>query len=241
MRRAWWRFRATPATRGSRSGSAGAEQYEVIPAYVDYAPDRPGLRPGPRRGAGRAGLPADAEVVGWVGRFMPQKDPATLAARGARSCSPRGPELHACFVGDGPLRGEVERELRSAAASLDRAHFAGFRSDVRRLYPAFDVLLHTSRWEGQPRVIQEAVAERVPVVTARVAGHRETCSGPRRWASRSTPATRPRSRRGRPRRWTTAWPAAPAAGAERGAVARAQRRGAGAAAATCELYERAAG
>jgi glycosyltransferase involved in cell wall biosynthesis len=36
--------------------------------------------------------------------------------------------------------------------------------------PAFDVVIHVSRWEGQPRVVQESIAERVPVVATRVSG-----------------------------------------------------------------------
>ena len=82
------------------------------------------------------------------------------------------PGLHACFVGDGPDRPAVERQL--AGHEFDgRVHFAGLRRDVRSLYAGFDVLVHTSRWEGQPRVPQEAIAERVPVVTARVPGTRD--------------------------------------------------------------------
>ena len=108
---------------------------------------------------------------------MPQKDPVTLARAVAALLRSR-PALHACFVGDGPERELVEREL-SSNGSAERLHFAGFRKDIRPLYAAFDVLLHTSRWEGQPRVPQEAIAERVPVVTARVAGTAELIgSGP---------------------------------------------------------------
>jgi glycosyltransferase involved in cell wall biosynthesis len=156
---------------GLSHGIGRPDQYAVIPAYVDYGPSNPD--PARARADARASLslPADAEVVGWVGRFMPQKDPSTLALA-VVDLLRRRPDALVCFIGDGPLRDEVEAEL-GAAGLLERARFAGFRSDVRSLYPAFDVLLHTSRWEGQPRVIQEAVAERVPVVTARVAGTRD--------------------------------------------------------------------
>jgi glycosyltransferase involved in cell wall biosynthesis len=60
-----------------------------------------------------------------------------------------------------------------------RVVITGERDDARKLYPAFDVLVHTSRWEGHPRVVREALAERVPVVTAHVAGTDVISSDPR--------------------------------------------------------------
>lgn len=167
------------ATRdeGLALGIGRPGQYEVIPVWVDYRPSDPDT--GHARDAARRelGLSLDAEVLGWVGRFMPQKEPHALA-RALREVLERRPEAHACLIGDGPLRPEVERELGSAGL-LERTHFAGFRTDVRRLYPAFDVLLHPSRWEGQPRVIHEAIAERVPVVAAGVPGTREILAAAR--------------------------------------------------------------
>jgi glycosyltransferase involved in cell wall biosynthesis len=162
---------------GVRLDIGRAAQYEVIPEYVDYEPAHADFEATRRAARESLRLPADAEVVGWVGRFMPQKDPDTLVAA-TRSLLEARPELHACFVGDGPDRARVERALGGNALG-GRVHFAGFRKDIRDLYAAFDVLLHTSLWEGQPRVPQEAIAERVPVVTARVSGTRELIgSGP---------------------------------------------------------------
>jgi glycosyltransferase involved in cell wall biosynthesis len=63
----------------------------------------------------------------------------------------------------------VERHLASEIAA-GRVRLTGVHGDARALYPAFDVLLHTSLWEGHPRVVREALAERIPVVTARVGG-----------------------------------------------------------------------
>jgi glycosyltransferase involved in cell wall biosynthesis len=162
---------------GLRHGIGRPDQYEVVPEYVDYSPADPDFNHA--RAAARAALalPPEVETMGWVGRFMPQKDPATLARAVAALLAAR-PGVHACFVGDGPDRAEVERTLRLGGLG-ERVHFAGFRKDIRPLYAAFDVLLHTSLWEGQPRVPQEAIAERVPVVTARVSGTRDLIgSGP---------------------------------------------------------------
>jgi len=159
---------------GLQLGIGQPAQYRVVPEYVDY--DAVSDDYGAARLTARAelGVPQDVPLVGWVGRFMPQKDPTTLARAVARTLQLK-PDAWAAFVGDGPHREEVERVLGAAGVS-GRARFAGFRADVRHLYPGFDVLLHTSRYEGQPRVVQEAIAERIPVVTARVSGTRDLLS-----------------------------------------------------------------
>jgi glycosyltransferase involved in cell wall biosynthesis len=51
--------------------------------------------------------------------------------------------------------------------------FAGIVPGARRLMAAFDVVIHPSLWEGQPVVVQEALAERVPVVAAGTSGVRD--------------------------------------------------------------------
>jgi glycosyltransferase involved in cell wall biosynthesis len=122
-------------------------------------------------------LPQDAEVIGWVGRFSAQKDPeALVAVLGALLA--RRHNAYAVLIGDGPERATVEARLASEIAER-RVSLIGMRDDVRALYPAFDALLHTSRWEGHPRVVREALAERVPVVTARVAGADVVAGDPR--------------------------------------------------------------
>ena len=105
-------------------------------------------------------------MVGWVGRFSAQKDPRTLVDVVARLLGARDSTV-AVLVGDGPDRALVQRGLASEVATT-RVRLTGAHDDVRALYPAFDVLLHTSLWEGHPRVVREALAERIPVVTARV-------------------------------------------------------------------------
>jgi glycosyltransferase involved in cell wall biosynthesis len=143
-----------------------ADQYEVIGAPVDMRPRDPDFAAA--RVAARATLriAADTEVVGWVGRFSAQKDPRTLIDVVTRLLAERD-SAEAVLIGDGPDLGLVKRQLASEIAE-GRVRLTGARDDVRTLYPAFDVLLHTSLWEGHPRVVREALAERIPVVTARV-------------------------------------------------------------------------
>lgn len=154
--------------QGLQEGIGVEDQYRVVPNYVDYTAASPDFRRSRKRARAALGLDAQDLVVGWVGRFVPQKDPTTLAEVVVAVLRARS-DVRVAFVGDGPDRPTVEGALAAADLS-SRAIFAGFRTDVRQLYSAFDVLVHTSRWEGQPRVLQESIAERVPVVTADVTG-----------------------------------------------------------------------
>ncbi len=153
---------------GLRLHIGRADQYTVIGAPVDMRPHASDFAVARATARDALRLPVDAEVIGWVGRLSAQKDPETLARALAEILVTRH-NAYAVLVGDGPDRERVQTLLASEIAAR-RVIFTGEREDVRSLYPAFDVLLHTTLWEGDPRVVREALAERVPVISARVAG-----------------------------------------------------------------------
>jgi glycosyltransferase involved in cell wall biosynthesis len=107
-------------------------------------------------------------VVGTVTRLCRQKDPETLL-RAARLMVELRPDARLVVVGDGPLRGEVERRVEELGLG-GHVVLLGRRSDVDRLLPAFDAFVLSSRWEGLPRVVVEAMAAGVPVVSTDVGG-----------------------------------------------------------------------
>ena len=114
------------------------------------------------------GVADGALVVGTVTRLCRQKDPGTLL-RAARLLVDACPASRLIVVGDGPLRAECERLIDD----LDlRRHVTllGSRADVAQILPAFDVFALSSRWEGLPRVVLEAMAVGVPVVASAVGG-----------------------------------------------------------------------
>lgn len=154
---------------GIRRRIGRPSQYVVIPELVDVEPRDPDFARARSRARGALGVDGAAgPVVGWVGRFVPQKDPEMLGRVVGRVLQEL-PSAQAVLVGDGPLRRDVEQVLQRVGVA-GRACFTGLRPDARDLYAAMDVVLHPSRWEGQPRVVQEALAERVPVIATRVAG-----------------------------------------------------------------------
>lgn len=154
---------------GERRGIGTPGQYVVIPELVDLAPHNPDFVEARSHGRRLLGLEAvEGPTIGWVGRFVPQKDPGMLSQVMIRVLTERS-DANAVLIGDGPGRDEFEAAL-AAAGVAKRVRFAGLRTDARELYAAMDVVVHTSRWEGQPRVVQEALAERVPVVATRVSG-----------------------------------------------------------------------
>jgi glycosyltransferase involved in cell wall biosynthesis len=150
----------------------GARQVEraLVPA--------PAASPGPPRTeeTDRArrltdlGLAADAEValLVTVARLAPQKG-LELLLDTARLLAARA-GVRWLVAGDGPL--EPALSTRIARERLP-VSLLGQRSDVPELLAAADVVVQTSRWEGQPLVIQEALAAGCAIVATDVGGTRE--------------------------------------------------------------------
>ncbi len=147
-----------------------AADYHVIRSGIELDrfghPQRPSAQM--RR---ELGVPPDALVVGSVTRLSPQKAPLDLVELFARVVQAH-PETWFVVVGDGPLRGEMERRLQ-AAGLTDRVILTGLRRDVPELMAAFDLFVLTSLWEGLPRVLPQAMATGLPVVCTAADGSTE--------------------------------------------------------------------
>ncbi len=109
-------------------------------------------------------------VVGVVGRLAEVKQPlAALAV--FELLAARYPRLQLVFVGDGELRGTLERALARLAPELRRrAHLLGARADMPVVLGALDAVLLTSRSEGMPVALIEAAAAGLAVVARAVGG-----------------------------------------------------------------------
>jgi glycosyltransferase involved in cell wall biosynthesis len=151
------------AAEAVRRGIAPPGRVRVIDPAIDTAAPRPG--PAVRDAARRLlGVPVGCTVVGTVGRIDYQKAPEcfvdAVAALGR-------PDVYAVWIGDGPLRGKVERRARRRG--LDgRFLCLGHRDDVPQLLPGLDVFAMASRYEGLPCAVAEAMTAGVPVVATAV-------------------------------------------------------------------------
>lgn len=118
------------------------------------------VRPGHARRV--LGLPPAATVVGAVGRLVYQKAPEDWVRALAQL---RGPDVIGVWVGDG----ERAARVRAAATRLGvRVELAGDRADAAELVQGFDVFVQSSRYEGLPLAVVEAMSVAVPVVATAV-------------------------------------------------------------------------
>ena len=116
----------------------------------------------------RLGVPPHAPLVAQVACFKPQKAPERFVAM-ARRVAAAHPEAHFVLVGDGVLRLRLER-LRREAGLEGRLHLPGWLREVPAVLAAADVVTLTSRFEGLPRVVVEALTAGVPVAAMAVDG-----------------------------------------------------------------------
>jgi len=125
---------------------------------------RPTTPPLPRREA-RAilGVPAEGRRVGWVGRLTPEKGPDLFIQMVARL------DVPCSIIGEGRDRPLLEARARQLGLG-DRLAWHGSVPNAGRLLRAFDVLVMSSRTEGTPLVLFEAMAASVPVVATEVGG-----------------------------------------------------------------------
>jgi glycosyltransferase involved in cell wall biosynthesis len=112
-------------------------------------------------------LPADAYVVGTVGRLVREKNQAALVQAMAPLLSAT---VRLVIVGDGEERATVERAIAALGDKAPFAQLLGARSDVPRVLAALDLFALSSDSEGLPLVIVEAMASALPVVSTVVGG-----------------------------------------------------------------------
>jgi glycosyltransferase involved in cell wall biosynthesis len=112
----------------------------------------------------RLRLAADVPLVGALGRIVPIKDLATLVRAVARL-----PDVHLALIGDGSERAELAALVGSLGVA-DRVHLTGWADDVPAWVADLDVVALTSRNEGTPVALIEALAAGRPVVATSVGG-----------------------------------------------------------------------
>jgi glycosyltransferase involved in cell wall biosynthesis len=114
------------------------------------------------------GIPADAVVVGAVGRLNGEKDYPTLF-KAAQLLVQDGVKVLFTIAGGGPLEQDLKQQV-AAMGLQDHVIFLGHNQDVREIYDAMDIYALSSTREGLPNTVLEALAMEVPVVATDVDG-----------------------------------------------------------------------
>jgi glycosyltransferase involved in cell wall biosynthesis len=150
---------------------APPEKTRIIPLGFDLSrfDDVDRLRGDLRRDLGVG----DHPVISVIGRLVPIKDHALLFQAFARL---KTPDAHLVVVGGGELLADL-KALASSLAIADRVHFLGFRMDIDRILADTDVVALTSKNEGTPVAVIEALAAGCAAVATDVGGVADVLEG----------------------------------------------------------------
>ena len=144
-----------------------ARRTEVVIHGVDV--DAIAARRGEREAArAELGVGHDELVVATVANLRAQKDYPTMLSA-ARQLVDAGEPIRFVSVGQGPLALQLERE-RDRLGLGERFRFLGYREDPVRVLVATDLFCLSSRFEGLPISLLEAMAAGLSVVATRVGG-----------------------------------------------------------------------
>jgi glycosyltransferase involved in cell wall biosynthesis len=154
-------------------GVGRADQFVVIPLGLDLDAF---AEPQKRREIFRAGLGIKPEeiLVGIVGRLTEIKNHELFLQGVARfksnqSSSASSSRVKFVVLGDGNLREQLEKRAQALGVAGD-VIFAGSRKDPENFYAALDVVALTSKNEGTPLTLIEAMANGIPVISTAVGG-----------------------------------------------------------------------
>jgi len=169
----WALRRATCVTVNYSAGVTFTESYygvprsriRVIPNGVEDLSSGLPSRDTARRSLG---LPEDEPVLLGLFRLSEEKDLDVFCGAAEQALLELGSGV--CLIaGDGPERSMLERRIATSPTS--RAfRMLGASDEVPKLLAAADLMLLTSRFEGMPNGIMEAMSAGLPVVATRVGG-----------------------------------------------------------------------
>ncbi len=114
------------------------------------------------------GVKPSVALIGWVGNLVGIKG-CKYFIDAAGIIRKTFPDSAFLIVGDGPLKGELEKKTETMGLS-DRIYFTGYRDDIPNILSSIDILVISSLNEGLGLVAIEAMASARPVVTTNVGG-----------------------------------------------------------------------
>jgi len=124
------------------------------------------------------GIPGDAFLMGMVARLVPVKN-HHMMIQAMQILSDMRPNLHLALVGGGELEAALRKQVADAGLQA-KVHFCGVEKEIEDVYSDLDLLVLSSKNEGTPVVIIEALASGCPVAATRVGGVEEVLEHGRR-------------------------------------------------------------
>ena len=153
-------------------GVGQRRQFVVIPLGLDLS-DFENSRERRELFRTELGVEPDEILVGIVGRLTEIKNHELFLHAVKRfmdqTTEDSKTRLKFVVIGDGELRTELETQAKSLNLN-ERVIFTGGRRDPENFYPALDIVALTSRNEGTPLTLIEAMANARPVVATAVGG-----------------------------------------------------------------------
>jgi glycogen synthase len=107
-------------------------------------------------------LPSDAQVIGTVVRFEPEKG-LTYLISALPAIREHCPRAYLLLVGDGSLRSELEQQVANLGMS-DYVHFTGFQPDPRPYLGIMDVFVLPVPFGSSSIALMEAMAMSIPSI-----------------------------------------------------------------------------
>ncbi len=148
---------------------APAEKIRVIPLGFDLAPF---LRGSQNKGRFRKSLGKGNStlLVGIVGRLVPIKNHVLFLDMAKIFMNEnKNVDVRFVLVGDGELRGKLEAHAESMGLK-NHVSFCGWRRDLPEVYADLDILTLTSKNEGTPVSIIEAMTAGTSVISTDAGG-----------------------------------------------------------------------
>ncbi len=116
-------------------------------------------------------LAPDTFLIGNIGRLSPEKGQKDFI-EAASQIAARYPKAYFMMVGDGPDRTFLY-EYTKKFKLTHRVFFTGHRTDMANVYKSLDLVVLSSRTEGLPNIVLEAMAAMKPVIATDVGGTSE--------------------------------------------------------------------
>lgn len=159
----------------NRQDAAIAQQYQLGKHLyathgmgIDTSHFTPPDEAGKAQARAQLGLDADAVVLVYAAEFSGRKSQSTLI-----QAMPKLPDDTVLLL---PGRGDKLEECKALAEQLGvtpRVRFPGFVQNMKAYYQAADLCVSSSRSEGLPFNIMEAMACGLPVIASDVKGHQD--------------------------------------------------------------------